>query len=73
MSMRLWNVSQATGRPLPEFTDDDVMEFLIHEALTVRGRRMEQAHAERQRKEQERNQRRASHKGLSLEQLARME
>lgn len=34
--MRLWAVSEVTKTPLPRFSEDDVVDFCVKEAIAVR-------------------------------------
>jgi hypothetical protein len=38
-STRLWRVHKAAGKPFPDFTDDDVMNYLITEATFIKANR----------------------------------
>lgn len=65
--MRLWAVSQETGRELPEWSDDDVLDFIVNEALMLKAQ-----HAQKKvQKDQEHQDFRGSHKGLTLDDLAK--
>jgi hypothetical protein len=48
--MRLLRVSRKAGRPLPRFSDDDVLDFMVAEAIVVKDALAEQ----KERKEAER-------------------
>jgi hypothetical protein len=68
-STRLWLTSREAGHPIPRFSDDDVLNFLVTEAIRVKvGEEMK-----RQRKQlenqQERESFRKSHKGMTVADL----
>ena len=50
--MRLWMTSRDSNKPMPRFSDDDVIDFLVTEAITRRAA----AAAEKDRAKQERDQ-----------------
>lgn len=52
VSVRIWQVSKAAGRPWPQICDDDVIDYMIMEAVSVRVTREEQK-AEKEREKQE--------------------
>jgi hypothetical protein len=33
---RLWAASKESGRPVPRFSDDDVVDFMVVEAMSVK-------------------------------------
>lgn len=37
LSTRLYRVTKAAGRPLPSFSDDDVLDYMVTEAIVLRG------------------------------------
>lgn len=68
-STRLWLTCREAGHPIPEFTDDDVLNFLVTEAIRVKvGEEMRQQREKLQDAE-ERKQFRKSHKGLTVADL----
>lgn len=36
MSSRIWRTSKAAGRPFPRVSDDDVLDYLVAEAVAVK-------------------------------------
>lgn len=65
ISTRLWSVFRDAGRPFPRLTDDDVLDFVIVEAIRAKvGEEMRKADNEKQGEDF-----RGSHKGLTIEQL----
>lgn len=48
--MRLLRVSRRAGRPLPKFSDDDVLDFMVAEAIVIKDAQEEK----KERKEAER-------------------
>lgn len=59
-SDRFWEAHKDAGRPIPPFSDDDVVDFMVMEALAVKRR---EAKREAQEKH-ERAQKRKSHRNL---------
>lgn len=49
-STRLWRICKAAGRPFPQISDDDVTDFMVTEAVTLKVHEED----EKARKEQER-------------------
>lgn len=37
-ALRIWQVSREAGRPLPQFSEDDVIDFMVTEAVLQRAR-----------------------------------
>lgn len=35
-STRLWRICKEAGRPFPQLTDDDVLDFMVMEAVTIK-------------------------------------
>lgn len=58
--MRLWVVSNETGRPFPQLTEDDVLQFMVMEAVTVKVNEMRKEEQEQQKSKE----RRSSHREL---------
>lgn len=53
------------GRPLPEFSEDDVVDYLVCEAVTLKAQQELEAQRKEAEKEREREQFRGSHKRLA--------
>lgn len=45
LSMRMWRVHKASGRPFPALDSDEVIDYLIIEALSARSAKEEAAAA----------------------------
>lgn len=54
--MRLWQTYREAGRPIPTFSDDDVLDYMVVEALMVKM-------ADEKRKEQDKQKRDQWRKG----------
>lgn len=68
-STRLWLTRREAGQPIPDFCDDDVLNFLVTEAIRVKvGEEMRQQR-EKMQDHEERKNFRSSHKGLTLADL----
>ena len=55
-SVRLWRATKAAGRPWPRLSDDDVLDFMVMEAVAIRVRKIDdeaQRKAERAAKRKE--------------------
>lgn len=60
MASRVYWASKESGRGLPRFSEDDVVDFMVVEALVARGN----AEVEKARKDAEREEFKKSHKGF---------
>lgn len=50
-SSRLWRTCKEAGRPFPKISDDDVIDFMVMEAVTIKVRKEdEEAQKEQERK-----------------------
>lgn len=69
LSTRLWLTNREAGRPFPQVSDDDVLDYLVMEAIRVKiGEEAKEAQ-----KDQERDSWRREVKGMSPADLARAE
>lgn len=53
-STRLWRVYKEAGKPFPDLTDDDVLNYLIMEAVTLKAKHQEAEAQKEAEKEAER-------------------
>jgi hypothetical protein len=68
-STRLWLTCREAGHPIPSFSDDDVVDFLVTEAIRVKvGEEMRKQREDLANKEEHKNFRK-SHKGLTVADL----
>ena len=51
-STRFWRVNRAAGRPIPRLDDDDVIDFMVLEAIALKVRH-EEAEAEKEQEKKE--------------------
>lgn len=59
---RLASVCKEAGRPLPQFSDDDVLDFMVTEAVILKYVHEREEHQENAQAEAERKKFRGSHK-----------
>jgi hypothetical protein len=48
----MWRICKAAGRPFPKISDDDVIDYMVMEAVTIKVRQ-EDAEQEEQQKKKE--------------------
>jgi hypothetical protein len=53
-STRIWRTLKAAGKPFPDFTDDDVLNYLITEAVFIKATEEEAVARKQAEKERER-------------------
>lgn len=46
-AMRIWQVNKAAGRPLPTFSDDDVIDYMVMEAIALKVAKKEKEEAKK--------------------------
>lgn len=52
-STRLWRTCKASGRPFPTVSDDDVLDFMVMEAVTLKVQAEDAAAAKKAEQERE--------------------
>lgn len=50
-STRLWRVYKASGRPWPVVCDDDVIDYMVMEAVAVKAGKEDEKEREKQKRE----------------------